>query len=119
MTPAASRVQSRDKNAHSPCPDSAAAPDKLKGMRWQDYLRAEPDPPRRLTLTELRRLHHLGFEQLARDLASGICPKCRMRTSSRFHRDTCLDPAAERRNPLPAYPEPAQPWEPRPASRAA
>jgi hypothetical protein len=84
---------------------------------WQTVLYSEPEPPRRLTLPELRRLAVLGFPELAERLAAGTCLKCQMNKSGRGHHDLCVT-AVEKRNPKPAPGQPRQPWEPR-ESRAA
>jgi hypothetical protein len=75
----------------------------------------EPTPPRRLTLRDLRDLNRAGFPELAKTLAAGPCDDCGHSRASSFHREAC----DERLVPLPAPERPRQPWEPRPARRAA
>lgn len=95
-------------------PRNVGAMSASRRVRWHDVLRAEPDPPRPLTATELRRLHDLGFQTLAKHLAAGVCPKCEMSRIGTGHRQLCAEPDAKR-DPLPAPVAPLQPWEPRPS----
>jgi hypothetical protein len=88
-------------------------------IRWDDVLRAVPEPPRPLRLEELRRLRHLGFPELAVRLAAGRCPRCGLSKAGRGHRDLCVVAEEAKRPKLAAAPAPRQPWEPRPSRRAA
>jgi hypothetical protein len=81
--------------------------------RWYDVLKADPEPQRPLTATELARLHHLGFHHLAAALAAGTCLDCGLNKNGRAHRELCEKP-----DPLPAPTPIRQPWETRPARRA-
>lgn len=81
-------------------------PSRLSELRSQ--------PPRPLTTPELQRLHHLGFQTLARQLAAGTCPKCEMNKLGTGHRQLCIEPEERNRNPDRALEPPRQPWEPLP-----
>lgn len=88
-------------------------------FKWSDELRrVKPAPRRPLTLPELRRLSKLGFPDLAARLAAGTCPDCGLNRNGRGHYELCIT-AVEPKNPLPAPPEPHQPWQPRPSRFAA
>lgn len=76
----------------------------------------EPQSPRPLTTEELQRLHRLGFDTLARQLAAGTCEHCGMNKLGTGHQQMCVEREQEC-NPLPARPAPLQPWDPRPVSR--
>lgn len=84
-------------------------------MDWRDVLRAEPAQPRPLHLTELRILARAGFPEVAQRLAAGTCTDCGHSRASSFHRERCEETLA----PVPAAEQPRQPWEPRPARKAA
>ena len=74
---------------------------------------AQRDNARKLTTAELERLAANGFPEVARRLAAGTCPRCGLNRAGQGHRDLCVTPA-ERRKPLKAAPEPAQPWDVKP-----
>jgi hypothetical protein len=100
---------------HKPLPgQTAGAPP----TRWFDVLHTDPEPPRQLTLHELQRLTRLGFPNLALAIARGTCPDCGLNRAGTGHHQLCVEPQQER-NPEPAPTKARQPWEPRPARRAA
>lgn len=78
-------------------------PSRLSELRSQ--------PPRQLTTDELQRLHRLGFQTLALQLAAGVCQVCGMNKLGTGHRQMCVEPL----RPEPALEPPPQPWEPRPS----
>jgi hypothetical protein len=96
----------------------ALAPARTQRLRWHDVLRADPEPPRQLTLHELQRLTRLGFPNLALAHARGTCPDCGLNRAGTGHHQLCVEPE-QKRNPEPAPSKARQPWEPRPARRAA
>lgn len=101
-----------DTSGHSPCQNAGDLGVDLYGQPLQ------PDPPRQLRADELRRLARLGFTHLALSLAASVCKDCGGRTNGTMHKQLCVEPE-EKRDPKPAAIPIRQPWEPRPARRAA
>lgn len=80
------------------------------------WLHETPEPPRPLTLPELRRLHKLGFGRDADRIAAGTC-SCGISRLSSNHvegedgEEPCSVWLEAQERPLEATEAPRQPWE--------